>query len=203
MVFFSKSDRDIKKICLVLRQGEVVAAPTETAYGLLCDATNKSAVARLAKLKGRRGGKFIPLVVSDYKMACRSAIFSPLAFKLARRFWPGPLTLVLPSRGEWSVYIAGPDHKVGWRLTGSAWLRKLIRTYGRPLTATSANISGAPAGYDYESVASALQSCGLKYIVRARRLPSRTVSTVVEVIGEHWRLLRSGAVSLTKLKTIK
>ena len=81
MTVFSKSARDLAKICKILKQGEVVAAPTETAYGLLADATNPRAITKVFIIKGRAEKKVLPLVVSNYTMARELAVFSPLAKK--------------------------------------------------------------------------------------------------------------------------
>ncbi len=199
MVVLSK---DIKKICQLLKGGEIVAAPTETAYGLLADATSKKAVARLFKLKGRSSHKAVPLVVASLTMAENYVEFSRLAQKLARRFWPGPLTLVLPAKGHWPKGIVSKSNMIGLRVPGSRWLRRLITDYALPLTATSANLAGEATLYEMAEVKNLLAGRGLKYIVGNRRLTKRPTSTVVRVVGGKWRILRPGAISLAKLRSV-
>ncbi|MFA4818307.1 MAG: L-threonylcarbamoyladenylate synthase [Patescibacteria group bacterium] len=202
MTVFSKSARDLAKICKILKQGEVVAAPTETAYGLLADATNPHAITKVFIIKGRAEKKVLPLAVSNYTMAQELAVFSPLAKKLARGFWPGPLTLVLPARVKLPPNVVSLDKFVGLRMSGSTWLTQLVKTYGRPLTVTSANLSGQSSLYDAVAVQQSLSRRGLKYIVRSRRLPLRPTSTIVKVAGRRWRIIRLGAITPAKLRSV-
>ena len=137
------SDDDLARAASVILSGGLVAAPTETVYGLAADATNGAAVAAIYTAKGRPS--FNPLIchVSDLAMAESLAHFSPLARRLAEQFWPGPLTLVLPRRepcpvselataGLPSIALRQPKHEATLRL---------IRLVGRPLAAPSANPS--------------------------------------------------------------
>jgi len=135
----------IEAAARLIRAGELVAFPTETVYGLGGDATNERAVAKIFEAKGRP--QFNPLIshVLDADEAKRYVQWSETADKLARRFWPGPLTLVLPrvpnsaiallaTAGLDTVAIRAPSHSVA---------QGLIRAAGRPLAAPSANRSGA------------------------------------------------------------
>ncbi len=194
--------KDLSLICKVLKRGEVVAAPTETACGLLADATSSKAVAKLFKLKGRSAGKTLPLIVSSLTMAKASVEFSGLAEKLARRFWPGPLTLVLPAKGRWPKGIVSESDMIGLRVPGSRWLRRLAAGYGSPLTATSANVAGGDTLYEMAAVKNLLTKRGLKYVVDSRRLRWRPTSTVVVVVGGQWKILRPGAISTVKLRSV-
>ena len=137
------SDDDLARAASVILSGGLVAAPTETVYGLAADATNGAAVAAIYTAKGRP--TFNPLIchVSDLAMAESLAVFSPLARRLAEQFWPGPITLVLPRRepcpvselataGLPSIALRQPKHEATLRL---------FRLVGRPLAAPSANPS--------------------------------------------------------------
>ena len=128
----------------LIRAGRLVAFPTETVYGLGGDATNGEAVARIYEAKGRP--RFNPLIVHIESVAQAEdfAIFSPLAKSLAERFWPGPLTLVLPRRPACrlsELVTAGLD-TVALRCPGHPVARRLIAAAGRPIAAPSANVSG-------------------------------------------------------------
>jgi L-threonylcarbamoyladenylate synthase len=127
-----------------LAQGGLVAFPTETVYGLGTDATNPVAVARLYLAKGRPS--FNPLIahVSDLKAAQRIARFDATAIALAGAFWPGPLTLVLPKTGDCSVAdlaTAGLD-TIAIRVPAHPVARAILRAFGGPVVAPSANLSG-------------------------------------------------------------
>jgi L-threonylcarbamoyladenylate synthase len=126
-----------------LGEGYPIAIPTETVYGLAADATNPSAITRIYQTKGRP--QFNPLIchMADLEMAERYAIFDPLSRKLAEAFWPGPLTLILPLRQDAGIHdlaTAGLD-SVGIRIP-KGFASTLIRAFGRPLAAPSANSSG-------------------------------------------------------------
>src|SRR5690606_702629 len=123
--------------------GEVVAIPTETVYGLAADTANGEAVARIFAAKGRP--TFNPLIahVADLAMARRVGCFDPISWKLAERFWPGPLTLVGPRQPDAPVHdlvCAGLD-TVAIRMP-QGFARALSARIGRPLAAPSANPSG-------------------------------------------------------------
>jgi L-threonylcarbamoyladenylate synthase len=134
----------IARAAALLRHGRLVAFPTETVYGLGGDACSDLAVARIYEAKGRP--RFNPLIahVSDMAMARRLAVFDARAEALAARFWPGPLTLVLPQRADagLSPYVTAELPNVAIRLPAHPVARALIAAFGGPLAAPSANPSG-------------------------------------------------------------
>ena len=136
-------DRAIARACAVLAEGEPVAIPTETVYGLAADATNPDAISRIYEMKGRP--RFNPLIshVSDMAMAEAHVHFDPISRQLAEAFWPGPLTLILRQRADSTVHAlasAGLD-TLGIRMP-DGFSRRVIAHFGRPLAAPSANTSG-------------------------------------------------------------
>ncbi len=135
----------IEQAADLIRDGGLVAVPTETVYGLAADATNDKAVARIFEAKGRP--QFNPLIihVADAAMAKRYVKFSPLAAKLAGEFWPGPLTMVLPRRADsnTSLLVSAGLDTVAVRAPAHAAAQALIRAVDHPLAAPSANRSGA------------------------------------------------------------
>lgn len=198
----TKSRKFIPIICELLAAGEVVAAPTETAYGLLADATNYKAVKKLLKLKGDRGIKPIPVVVSNLIEAKKWAKFNKVGTKLALKFWPGPLTLILPAKGKLVSKIISQDKTIGLRVPGDKWLRSLLAVYGSPLTATSANISGGATPYTATAVLKSLKSRGLMCIVDSGQLPRRTTSTIVQIKKGQLNILRPGAITASRLNRV-
>jgi L-threonylcarbamoyladenylate synthase len=135
---------EIDAFAAMLRAGGVVAFPTETVYGLGADATNSEAVLAIYETKGRP--RFNPLIVhcSSLEMAEHYGRFSDLARALADRFWPGPLTLVVPLREEagLSDLVTAGLRRVGLRVPSHPVARALIEATGKPLAAPSANPSG-------------------------------------------------------------
>lgn len=134
----------IEKACRLLRAGRLVAIPTETVYGLAADATNDRAVARIFEAKGRP--RFNPLIIhyAGPEDLQADVVFGPAAARLAARFWPGPLTLVLPRRPDSRISLlasAGLD-SLAVRLPDHAVARAIIEACGCPLAAPSANRSG-------------------------------------------------------------
>lgn len=201
MIILRKSAAIIPDLCRFLRAGEVIAAPTETAYGLLAEATNVKAVKQVARIKGREPGKPMALIAADLPMVRRYFLMSKNERLVARKFWPGPLTLLLRPRRQFSSAIQSRG-LVGVRVPGNVWLRRLISAVARPLTATSANPAGGATAYTLSAVRRSLGSGGLKYMVDGGSLPLRATSTVVRVKEGQLEILRPGAISKLKLYKI-
>lgn len=195
-------DIALEAACRLLAEGEPVALPTETVYGLAADATNGEAVARIFEAKGRP--RFNPLIahVADLAMAERIAIFSPLAWRLAELFWPGPLTLVLPLKEG-----AGVHPLVTAGLTTIAlrcprgFARDVIAQLGRPLAAPSANVSGRITSTTAEAVNAALGD-RIPLIVDGGPAPVGVESTIVKVTADELVLLRPGGLAAEEIETV-
>lgn len=196
----TKSAKGFAVLIELWRVGEVVAAPTETAYGLLADATNASAVRQVVALKGRSERKPIALIAGSLTQVERFFILSAAERRLARTFWPGALTLLLKSRRTFPKPIIGPGGRVGVRVPASAWLRRLVQFLGRPLTATSANRADRPTLYSSAAVVRQLAPRGLAYVVDGGVLPRRAISTVALVNRGTLTIVRAGAVSERRLR---
>jgi len=140
------TEEAIAKACAVLRAGGVVAFPTETYYGLAVDPFNQAALSRLFALKGRAGDKPVLLIVDNPSQLSTLVAEIPPPFPLLmERFWPGPLTLVFPGAPSLPGMLTGHRGTIGVRVSSHPVARQLVRAFGRPLTATSANFSGQPA----------------------------------------------------------
>ncbi len=189
-------DISIARAAELLRGGRLVAFPTETVYGLGADATNDRAVASIFEAKGRP--TFNPLIVhvSDREEAARHARFTPQADALARAFWPGGITLVLPRRETTPISLlvsAGLD-TVALRVPAHPIAQKLIRAAGRPIAAPSANASGEVSPTQAEHVAASLgHSALLAMILDGGACPLGLESTVIGFpLGGAPTLLRPG-----------
>jgi L-threonylcarbamoyladenylate synthase len=184
----------------LIRAGEPVAVPTETVYGLAADATDSHAVAAIYSAKGRPS--FNPLIVhvSDRAMAERLATFSPVASLLADRFWPGPLTLVLPVRADsgLSPLVMAGLPTVALRLPAHPAMRALIRESGRPLAAPSANRSGTISPTRAEHVLSSLNG-KIRMILDEGPTSEGVESTIAAPEEDNIRLLRPGSVTADML----
>ena len=137
---------DLLEAAALLQQGKVVGIPTETVYGLAADARNPEAVRQIFAAKGRPADN--PLIVHIAEMQALeqvAAVVPPLAVKLAERFWPGPLTMILPKRSDIPEITSGGLDTVGIRMPSHPVARALILLSGVPIAAPSANISGYPS----------------------------------------------------------
>jgi L-threonylcarbamoyladenylate synthase len=179
----------------ILRQGGVVAYPTDTLYGLAVDARNDDAVERLFTLKGRDAASAIALIAADMEMAERVAAagFGELERRLAATFWPGPLTIVVPASPAMSAGLA-PRGTIGVRVPAHLVARSLSAAFGDSITATSANLSGGPSPVAADEVAVALGD-RIDLLLDAGPAPGGAPSTIVEVVGGRLLLHRAGAIA--------
>jgi L-threonylcarbamoyladenylate synthase len=141
----------IKRAAEVLSGGGTVVFPTETLYGLAAMATNKAAVQKVYAIKHRPREKLLPVIVGSFAQAQQYFIFSREELTLARRFWPGPLTLVLKTRSKKLAATVG-GNRVAVRYSANAVAARLALCAGAPITATSANVSGKPGCFTITSV---------------------------------------------------
>lgn len=191
----------LREAALLIRAGEPVAVPTETVYGLAADATDSNAVAAIYSAKGRPS--FNPLIVhvADLAMAKRLADFSDVAHLLADRFWPGPLTLVLPLRADsgLSPLVTAGLPTVALRLPAHPAMRALIRTSGCPLAAPSANRSGSISPTRADHVLASLGG-KIRMILDEGPTSEGLESTIAAPEPDRVRLLRPGPVTAAMLE---
>ena len=175
----------IARAAAVLRAGGVAAFPTETIYGLGARADQPDALARLAVVKGRRPDKPFAILVRDMDAArALTDTLPPVAERLMRRCWPGPLTIIVPSRDDGTIGLRCPDHPIA---------QALMRATGVPIAATSANRSGATEARTAADVVAALDGA-IDLILDGGPCRRGQPSTVVDVTGDAWRLVRAGAL---------
>ena len=191
------SNDSIAKAARLILAGEPVAVPTETVYGLAADAMNAAAVARIYEAKGRPS--FNPLIVHvpDLESAERIGEFSEEARALARRYWPGPLTLVVPLRehsGIASIVTAGLP-TIGLRVPAHEAMQALLGAAKRPLAAPSANASGFISPTRADHVLKSLAG-RIPLIIDGGPARNGIESTIVAATGGSLRLLRPGPIEL-------
>ncbi len=196
-------DAALRDAAALLRAGALVAFPTETVYGLGADATQDRAVAGIFEAKGRP--RFNPLIVHcrDAEEAARHGVFDERAREIAARFWPGPLTLVLPRQAKTPVSLlcsAGLE-SLALRVPGHETAQRLLAAVGRPLAAPSANLSGRVSPTRAEHV---LESLGgrIPLVLDGGPCPLGLESSVLDLTGTRPRLLRPGAVTREALEEV-
>ena len=192
----------IAEACAHLAAGALVAIPTETVYGLAADATNGEAVARIFKAKGRP--RFNPLIchADSLAMAARHGVFDERARRLAKAFWPGPLTLVLPKAPDSPVHdlVTAGLGTIGLRVPAGP-ARDLVAAFGRVLAAPSANLSGRVSPTTAEHVA--LQLGGdVALILDAGPARIGVESTIIALDGPKARLLRPGGLATEAIEAV-
>ena len=184
----------------VLRDGGVVAYPTETFYGLAVDPLEPEAVRRLLALKGKPERSPILLLLAGAWQVENVASRLPGAFvPLAEKFWPGPLTIVVPAASGLPEEITGGTGTVGIRVPGLALARHLARSLTRPVTGTSANVHGAPPCRTAPEVVCAFPE-GLDLVLDGGPTPGGAPSTVLDLSGGAPRIVRHGAVPVASLR---
>ena len=179
----------------VLREGGLVAVPTDTYYGLAVDPARPAAVARLGAVKGREPGKPILLLLPDRTWASRLAGPLPATFdRLADRFWPGPLTLVVPAGPGLAPELLAGGTTIGLRWPRAPFLEALFAVSPSPVTGTSANRSGEPPLRTAAQIRAAL-GAAVDLVVEGPPCPGGPPSTVLDLTVTPPRVLRPGAVS--------
>jgi L-threonylcarbamoyladenylate synthase len=193
---------NLDRAASILRQGGIVAMPTETVYGLAADAADDDAVLKLYETKGRP--RFNPLIAhcADLEMAQDIAEFPLLALKLAEAFWPGPLTLVLPRKADAALsdLVTAGLKTVGLRVPDHPVAQALIAKVGRPLAAPSANPSGRLSPTTAEAVIAGFN--GKVPVLSGGPCRSGVESTIIAVDGDTLVQLRPGAVAREEIATI-
>jgi len=179
-----------------LERGEVVALPTETVYGLAADASNPDAIERLFELKGRPNSVPLPLAVAAVEWVPDwASVDDPRLERLARRWWPGPLTVVLPARDEVSRVLTGGRATIAVRVPDQEQARAVIARFGRAVALTSANVHGEPEARSADEVAATF---GLQVAAIVDGGPSSIgePSTIVALVDSQApKILRRGALS--------
>ena len=194
----------IPQIVAHLNKGGLLAYPTETVYGLGSRA-RQADVAALAALKGRSAGKPFLLLISDRGMAEANGLaFNASADALARAFWPGPLTLVLPGgSGRLPDLLRGPDGGIAVRWTSHQAIAGLVAAMSGPLTSTSANLPGQPPGPGAAAItrdfAAAVEK-GVLLVLDGGVLGNRPPSTVVDCTRPKAQIVREGTLSVHELR---
>lgn len=177
-----------------IRAGYVIAIPTDTLYGLAADPFSEAAVARVFEVKGRSMDRALPLVAADVaQIASSLGRLSETAARLADRFWPGPLTLLVPAPRQLARDVSGGTGTVGVRVPADAIARAVCVACGHPVTATSANLSGDPAVATPDEVERTLGD-RIEFLLDAGTTPGGAPSTIVDVTTGEPRLVRAGAI---------
>ncbi len=176
---------------MAIKKGKVLVCPTDTVYGLISDATNKAAVKKLFQIKKRKMNKPLPIFVKDIKMAKKLAHINKEQEKFLKKVWPGKVTVVLKRKNHYQLYRIN-QKTIGLRIPKHKLISWLLKKTNKPLTGTSANISGKPASTKINEVLRQFKN--KKYqpdlIINGGKLPKSRPSKVVDLTGKKIKILR-------------
>jgi L-threonylcarbamoyladenylate synthase len=182
----------------VIRTGGVVAIPTDALYTLVADPFNLHAVGRVFQAKGREPARALPLLVSDLMMAEDLAAERTARFYfLARRFWPGPLTIIVPGSAKVPLKVTGNTGRLGLRQAKSPVANALLDWLGQPLISTSANVSGQPTCRSGIEVFGSMD--GRLDLVLDAGPSTLAPATTVDITEPIFRVIREGAITEREL----
>ncbi len=211
MIILDYQKKNHKKIihaCVAaLKTGKVVAYPTDTSYGLAADANNIKAIKKLYSIKGRNFNKPVHIVLPSMAYAKNITRWNRAAEKLAKKFWPGALTLVLPLRinDKGLRILSAKTAYIGLRMPKNQIALDLAKHLNRPITATSANRSGQVDSYTANDVLRQFKLSKYKpdKIINAGKLPKRKPSTIVKIFPSgKIEILRQGPVSENQINKV-
>ncbi len=172
------------KAIKVINAGGVIVCPTDTVYGLICDASNKKAVEKIFKIKKRPKTKPLGVFVKDIKQAKKIAIIDERAERFLKKNTPGKITVILKKRSDYDLAdLVGNKDTVGIRIVKNKFINELLKKFNKPLAQTSANISGQPATTKIEKVLEQLKNQKIKpdLVIDAGNLPQNRPSKIVDL----------------------
>lgn len=182
----AEQTEQITQAVKILQRGGIIVFPTDTAYGLGCDFENQEAIQRILKAKGRTDTHFT-LIAGSLGQVRKFFMLNDTALQLARKYWPGPLSIVV--NDQFAVRV--PDNAIA---------RELACAHGRPIIATSANISKRPPHYTLNGARNELGEENVDLWIDGGDLPQRPTSTVVDTRTQSPTIIRQGAITLEQSK---
>lgn len=193
------SECNLSEIIFEVLNGKTLIFPTETSYGLGCDATNQKAVDKIFKIKGRKSDKPLLVVMPTIEMARKFLKWNSLLDKLSKKYWPGALTVVGEAQGKnLANGVVAKDNTVAVRVTSHPLLVSITEKVGRPLVATSANISGEENIYEAEKIYQTFETQTEKpdLILNYGILPKTRPTTIIKINNEKIEVLRQGELEV-------
>lgn len=193
--------KDILSLAVeLLKNGGIIAYSTETFYGLGAKFDIEAALRKIYEIKQRPQDKAMPLIIGERDLLPVIAVgVSSTASALMDKFWPGPLTLIIPARENLSEYITAGTHTVAVRIPGESFALRLAQTAHFPIIATSANLSGLPPARDIETVLGYFGD-RIDLIIDAGPTPGGLPSTIVDARGSALKILREGVINRKSLE---
>jgi len=186
----------VAQIVAILRDGGIVVLPTDTVYGLAAAISRADALERLCELKTRPQDKGFILLVADWVgVRAVTSHLPPVARRLGGKYWPGPLTLILPARAGLPAAVSGSGGSVGVRMPSDPLLQAVLRELKGPLAAPSANRAGEEPS-ETAAAAAAVFGGSVELVVDGGQAPAQRPSTIVSAVGALGQVLREGSLAI-------
>ena len=198
MEIVSCDTNGINQVVKSYEKGQIIAFPTDTVYGIGCNPFNKHAISKIYNLKKRNGEKRFPILGFSRKELEKIVDFNSDAEKISERFWPGPITLVLPVRKEISEKIEN-NGKLAVRVPNNECILSILKQC-KLIVGTSANISGEKSILDSEELKIKLSKVDI--VVDGGKITSRGESTIIDFVDEKLKIIREGCISKKEIDDI-
>lgn len=191
MKILQENSKNIKEIVAALKNGAVLVLPTDTVYGLVCDASNEVATKKILKIKNREEFKSLLIFVGGVSEAKKFALINKSQKEFLEKNWPGAVTAILKSKKGLSPVVYR-DGTVGLRSPNYEFLKIILKKFGGPLAQTSANVSGQPATNKIESVVKIFSDTEIQpdIIINGGDLPKNKPSTIIDLTNNSIKILR-------------
>ena len=193
---------ELRSASKLLNEGQIIAIPTDTYYGLACDPFNFESLNKLFKLKERDIRKPLPLLIASKEDLLNFGIDYSNFENLLDAFWPGPITIVMKTEHKFYSGMIENDGYVGFRVPNLEFVRDLIKFSGIPITGTSANISGQPETKDINVLEDSLDLNIVKMIININCGREQSASTVIKLSDGRVEMLREGPIKSNQIKEI-
>lgn len=188
------SSEALDRAASAVRRGKVVAIPTEGLYTLIADPFNLHAVTRVFRAKGRESTRSLPLLVADHLMAEElGRELSTRFYLLARKFWPGPLTMIIPAAAKVPLKVTGNTGRLGVRQSQPGVASALIARLNQPLISTSANVSGEPTCHSGIEVFGTMD--GRIDLVLDGGYCAGPGNTTIDITEPYWKMIKEGVIT--------
>lgn len=194
----------LSELIKVLKDGGLVIAPSDTVYGLLVDSTNEIAVEKLITFKSRPPGKAISVFVSDFSMMKQYIYITPKQESVLKELLPGPFTVVLNSKHRTFRLLESEKGTLGVRIPMNQFIGVLVKKFGKPITATSANLSGSSPHYQIDTLLKEIPKSKqslIDLVIDAGKLPHNKPSTVIDLTTSTVKTLRQGDIMRSSIQS--
>lgn len=200
MKIIKQEEVNIFEIVEAIKHGQVIVYPTETCYGLGCDATSKNAVEKLFKIKKRELVKTALVLIPDIETIKTFVDWTEILEKISQKYWPGPLTVVVKVKENIKLPngIVSSDGNIAFRISNHEFAGKLCAEFGGLLVSTSANITNMKSPYDIADVIKMFGDAEFQpdIVIDSGVLPYQKPSTIIKVVGEKIEIIRQGEIEI-------